>query len=65
MLVLTREYHQRIIINDNIIIEIADARGGKVRIGIDAPKDVKIDREEVYKMLGRHSRKEDGDVTKL
>lgn len=48
MLVLSRKKEESIIINDNIVIKIVDVRGDKVRIGIEAPKNVTIDREEVY-----------------
>ena len=48
MLVLSRHRDEKIIIGDNIVVTVVDIRGDKVRIGIDAPKQVVIDREEVY-----------------
>ena len=48
MLVITRKNGQKIIINDNIEITIVDARNGSARIAIQADKDVKIYREEIY-----------------
>ncbi len=48
MLVLTRKAGEGIIIGDDITIKVVEIKGGGVRIGIDAPKDSKIYRQEVY-----------------
>lgn len=48
MLVLSRKKDQFIVVGDNIRICVVEIRGDKVRIGVDAPKDVKIDREEIW-----------------
>ncbi len=48
MLVLSRKISESIIIGDNITIRVADVRGDVVRIAIDAPRDIKIYRGEVY-----------------
>lgn len=48
MLALTRKKDEAIIIDGNIEIRILDIQDGKVRIGVSAPKDVSIHREEVY-----------------
>ena len=48
MLALTRKKDEAIMIGDQIEIRIVDIVGDKVRIGISAPKDVKIYREEIY-----------------
>lgn len=50
MLVLSRKESQRIQIGNNITITVIEIRGNKVRLGIDAPKNVAIDREEVAEM---------------
>ena len=47
MLVLERKLYERIVIADNITITVVDIRGDKVRLGIDAPKDVGVWREEL------------------
>ena len=47
MLVLSRERNERIYVGKDIIITIADVRGDKVRIGIDAPAEINIAREEL------------------
>ena len=48
MLVLTRKRNQSIMVNDNIELTIIDIQGDQVRVGINAPKDVKVFRKEVY-----------------
>ncbi len=48
MLVLTRKAGEGIIIGDDIRITIIEAKGGGIRIGIDAPADKKIYRQEIY-----------------
>jgi carbon storage regulator len=48
MLVLTRKKNQSIVVNDNIELTIIDIQGDQVRVGINAPKDVKVFRKEVY-----------------
>jgi len=49
MLVLTRSVGERLIIGDGeVTLTILDVRGNQVRIGIDAPKDVAVHREEIY-----------------
>ena len=48
MLVLSRHRDQRIMLGNDIVLTIVDIRGDKVRIGIDAPENVPVHREEVY-----------------
>jgi carbon storage regulator len=48
MLVLTRKLGESIAIDDHIKIRVVQIKGKQVRIGIEAPKDTKIHREEVY-----------------
>ena len=49
MLVLTRRINERIIIGDDIIVTVLEVHGDQVRLGIDAPREVKVFREEVLK----------------
>lgn len=51
MLILTRKVGQRIRIGDDIIIEIGRYDRGHVRVGVDAPKDVPVHREEVWQAI--------------
>ncbi len=48
MLVVSRKNGQKIMINDNIVITIVESRNGQCKIAIEADKDVKIYREEIY-----------------
>ena len=48
MLVISRKNGQKIMINDNITITVVDSRNGQCKIAIEADKDVKIYREEIY-----------------
>ncbi len=51
MLVLSRKKDESIIINDLIKVTVVEIRGDKVRLGIDAPKDVTVHRREVYEAI--------------
>jgi carbon storage regulator len=51
MLVLSRKKNESIIINDNIVVTVVEIRGDKVRLGIDAPKDVSVHRREIYEAI--------------
>lgn len=51
MLILTRRVGESIIINNDVKISILGAKGNQIRLGIDAPKDVAVHREEVYQRL--------------
>ncbi|WP_104178639.1 carbon storage regulator CsrA [Cryobacterium sp. Y50] len=51
MLVLTRKPGEKILIGDDIVVTVLDARGDSVRIGIDAPRGVKIQRDEVLRAV--------------
>lgn len=53
MLVLSRKRDESILIGDNIKVTIVDIRGDKVRLGVTAPPDVTVHREEVYEAIKR------------
>ena len=53
MLVLSRQRDESIMIGDQVVVTIVDIRGDKVRLGIDAPKDVTVHRQEVYEAIQR------------
>lgn len=51
MLILSRKKDECIVINDNIKVYIVDVKSDVVKIGIEAPKDIKVFREEVWKSI--------------
>lgn len=53
MLVLSRKKDERILIGDGVVVQVIEVRGDKVRIGIVAPPDVAVDREEVRESKNR------------
>lgn len=59
MLVLSRQRDESIIIGDNIKITIVDIRGDKVRLGIEAPTEIPVHRQEVYEAIQRENQRGD------
>ncbi|MCD4728821.1 MAG: carbon storage regulator CsrA [Pirellulales bacterium] len=57
MLVLSRQRDESIVIGDNVVVTIVDIRGDKVRLGIDAPGEIPVHRQEVYEAIRRENRK--------
>ena len=58
MLVLSRQRDESIMIGDKVVITIVNIRGDKVRLGIEAPQEIPVHRQEVYEAIkrdGRHS----------
>lgn len=51
MLVLSRKKNESIVIHENIVITVVEVRGDKVRLGIEAPREVPIHRSEVYEAI--------------
>ncbi len=59
MLILTRKKNEVIMINDDITIVVVEIRGDKVRLGVDAPKEVPVHRKEVFDAIKRQEQKAD------
>ena len=53
MLVLSRKKNESIVINDDITIVVVEIRGDKVRLGIEAPREVPVHRREVFDAIHR------------
>lgn len=51
MLILTRRSGEAVIVGDNVRIAVLDIRGNQVRLGVDAPREVTVHREEVYRRI--------------
>ncbi len=51
MLVLTRRPGESIVVGENIVVTVIEIKGGQVRIGIDAPREVDVYREEIYEQV--------------
>jgi carbon storage regulator len=60
MLILTRRIGETLIIGDDVNITVLGVKGNQVRLGINAPKDVSVHREEIY--LRIQQEKQGGDV---
>lgn len=58
MLVLSRKQGEKIIINDNISITVVEIDRGKIRLGIEAPRDVPIFRQELLNNPEKHARRD-------
>ena len=57
MLILSRNKGQKIMINDNIVLSVIEVNGDQVRIGIEAPGNVTIYREEIYEAIKQRESK--------
>ncbi|WP_446831555.1 carbon storage regulator CsrA [Candidatus Foliamicus sp.] len=51
MLILTRRSGEAVIVGDNVRIAVLDIRGNQVRLGVEAPREVTVHREEVYRRI--------------
>jgi carbon storage regulator len=69
MLVLSRQRDESIMIGDKVVITIVDIRGDKVRLGIQAPEEIPVHRQEVYEAIQRENRRagqvEPGEVHRI
>ena len=51
MLVLSRRVGESVVIGGDVVVTVIDVRGGQVRIGVEAPSNVVVHREEVYRLI--------------
>jgi carbon storage regulator len=64
MLVLTRNVGEKIVIDGNIQVTVVAIKGNKVRIGIEAPENVRVDREEVHQRRNEFAAEPDLSVSR-
>jgi carbon storage regulator len=62
MLVLSRKKNESIVINNDITIVVVEFRGDKVRLGVEAPKEVPVHRREVYDAIKRNEAAQNGSA---
>lgn len=59
MLILTRKYGEWVRIGDDIKITVLEIRSGQVKLGFEAPADIRIHREEIYARIAEERRKDE------
>ena len=58
MLILTRKVNESLKLGDDVTVTVLGIKGGQIRIGISAPRDIEVHRQEVYEKIQRERSKE-------
>jgi len=61
MLILTRRVGETLMVGDDVTVTVLGVKGNQVRIGVNAPKDVSVHREEIYQRIQREKAGEQGN----
>jgi carbon storage regulator len=57
MLILSRRVNEKIVIGDDIVVSVVEVRGDQVKLGIEAPRNVKVYRQEVFDAIQEENRR--------
>ncbi len=55
MLILTRKVNETLMVGDDVSVTVLGIKGGQIRIGINAPRDIAVHRQEIYEKIKRES----------
>ena len=61
MLILTRRIGEKLVIGENVTIAVLSTKGSQIRLGIDAPRDVPVHREEIFQRILKERKELNGD----
>ncbi len=61
MLILVRKIQEAIIINDNVSVRVLSVQGNQVRLGIEAPREIEVHREEIYHTIQKEKKGDRGN----